>query len=78
MREAPLDPADFFRRRTIATMRADLFPELAVKFDKWAERHTLQEQLDFLTEDAMKRYVEPDILKSRVEVKDPMGLLKKG
>ena len=68
---------DYFTLRAIATMREDLFPELQAKFDSWSEGHTIQEQLDFLTADAMKRYKEPDILKPKVEVKDTMGLLNK-
>ena len=69
--------SDYFKRRAIATMRADLFPELQAKFDSWAKGHTIQEQLDFLTADAMNRYKEPEMLKERVEVKDTMGLLNK-
>ena len=68
--------SDYFKLRAIATMRSELFPELADKFDRWAEGHTIQEQLDFLTADAMKRYKEPEMLKERVEVKDTLGLLK--
>ena len=69
--------SDYFKLRAIATMRSELFPELAAKFDRWAEGHTIQEQLDFLTADAMKRYKEPEMLKERVEVKDTLGLLNK-
>ena len=68
---------DYFKLRAIATMREDLFPELQAKFDSWSEGHTIQEQLDFLTADAMKRYKEPEMLKPKVEVKDTMGLLNK-
>ena len=67
---------DYFKSRAIATMRDELFPELQAKFDRWAEGHTIQEQLDFLTADAMKRYKEPEILRPKVEVKDTLGLLK--
>ena len=68
---------DYFKERAIATMRSDLFPELQAKFDRWAEGRTVQEQLDFLTADAMKRYKEPEMLKAKVEVKDTMGMLGK-
>jgi hypothetical protein len=67
--------SDYFLRKAVATLRDDLFPELQAKFDKWAEKHTLQQQLGFLTEDAMKRYVEPEFLKERTEAKDTMGVL---
>ena len=74
---ADFSPGDYFKLRAISTMRDDLFPELQAKFDSWAEGHTIQEQLDFLTADAMKRYKEPEMLKERVEVKDTLGLLNK-
>ena len=69
---------DYFLLRAIATLRADLPPERQTAFDAWRDAGNigLQEQLDLLTEDAMKRYVEPEFLKERVEVKDTMGLLK--
>ena len=68
---------DYFKTRAIATMRAELPTERQKAFDEWAATgRTLDEQLDLLTEDAMRRYVEPDILKAPVEVKDTMGLLK--
>ena len=69
--------SDYFKIRVIATMRSDLPPERQKAFDEWASTgRSPQEQLDLLTEDAMKRYVEPDMLKAPVEVKDTMGLLK--
>jgi len=68
---------DYFKTRAISTMRAELPPERQKAFDDWASTgRSLDEQLDLLTEDAMKRYVEPDLLKPKVEVKDILGVLK--
>ena len=72
-----MDDTNYFKIRAISTMRAELPPERQKAFDEWAATgRSIDEQLDLLTEDAMKRYVEPDLLKPKVEVKDTMGLLK--
>ena len=69
--------SDYFLRRSISTLRADLPPERQKAFDEWAATgRPLQEQLDLLTEDAMKRYCEPEFLKEKVVVKDTMHLLR--
>lgn len=66
-----------FLLRAIATLRAELPAERQKAFDEWAStERPLQEQLDELTADAMKRYTEPEFLKERREVKDILGLLK--
>ena len=68
---------NYFKTRAISTMRAELPPERQKAFDEWAATgRSLDEQLELLTEDAMKRYVEPDLLKPKVEVKDILGVLK--
>ena len=68
--------ADYFLRRSISTLRADLPPERQKAFDEWAATgRPLREQLDLLTEDAMKRYTEPDFLKEKIVVKDTLHLL---
>jgi len=64
-------------RRAIAAMRSELPEERQKAFDEWAATgRPLREQLDLLTEDAMKRYVEPDFLKEKVVVKDTLKLLR--
>ena len=72
-----LDPAEMFRKRAVATLRGELPKERQEAFDAWRDAGavSLQEQLALLTEDAMKRYQEPEFLKARVEVKDILGLL---
>jgi hypothetical protein len=60
---------DDILRRAIKTISEDLFPETLEKLRKKArdEHLTLQQQLDMITEEAMRGYVEPDSLKGRKE-----------
>ena len=52
-------------QRHIAFLRGELFESRRDRFDEWATDKTLEEQVEFLVKDAMKSYVEPDILKPR-------------
>lgn len=52
-------------QRHIAFLRGELFESRRDKFDVWASDKSLEEQVDFLVKDAMRSYMEPDILKPR-------------
>jgi hypothetical protein len=60
---------DDILRRAIKTLSEDLFPETLEKLRKKAhdEHLTLQQQLDMVTEEAMRGYVEPESLRDRKE-----------
>jgi Arc/MetJ-type ribon-helix-helix transcriptional regulator len=67
---------DEFIRRALKALASEMSKETQARMREQAKGKTLQEQLDMLTAEAMKSYVEPDFLKPRVEVKDTMGLLR--
>ncbi|MGD0535946.1 MAG: hypothetical protein ABR999_11000 [Methanoregula sp.] len=58
---------EYFVRAAIKAISEDIHPDVLVKLREKARGMSLQDQLDMLTEEAMKTYKEPDLLSATVK-----------